>query len=129
MAVFNKWKGIWLGAQRFMNFGFATGSGGAVIQGTGKTTGVTLNKMTGKVTMHNAQLDAGAEATFTLTNSKIAATDLVLVHHGSAGTAGSYMAQCTAVAAGSCKITVTNLGSNLSEAIVLHFAVIKGVHA
>jgi len=113
-----------------MNFGFATGSGGAVIQGTGKTTGVTLNKMTGKVTMHGAELAAGAEATFTLTNSKIGATDLVLVHHGSAGTAGAYMAQCTLVAAGSCSITVSNLSAGaLSEAIVLHFAVIKGVHA
>ena len=101
--------------------------GGTVTQDTNKSTGVTLDTTTGQITMNNATLNAGVEVTFTLTNSKIGAESVIIVHHGSAGTAGSYLAQCTLVAAGSCSITVSNVSAgNLTEAIVLHFAVIGG---
>lgn len=110
--------------------GYSTGAGGTVTQETNKSTGVTLSKVTGAITMNNAELTAGAEVTFTVTNTAVAATDAVLVHHASGGTAGAYMAQCTEVGAGSFKITVSNLSAgNLSEAIVLRFVVIKAVSA
>ena len=51
--------------------------------------------------MNNAALAAAAEVTFTVTNSKIAATDVVVACHGSAGTAGAYVVNVSAVAAGS----------------------------
>ena len=102
-------------------------SGGAVTQATDKSTGVTLNQASGQITMDGAALGAGAEASFTVTNSTVAATDVVLVNHSSAGTAGAYMVQANSLAAGSFGITVTNLtAGSLSEAIVLNYAVIKG---
>ena len=74
-----------------------------------------------------AALGAGAEVSFTVTNSKISATDVVLVNHSSGGTAGAYMAQANLIADGSFKISVTNLTSGSeSEAIVLSFVALKG---
>lgn len=108
--------------------GYATGSGGTVTQLTSKSTGVTLNKACGQITTHNAALAAGAEVTFTVTNSTVAATDIPVVAISSGGTAGSYGVWATAVAAGSFAITLSNLSAgSLSQAIVINFAVIKGV--
>ena len=102
-------------------------AGGTVTQATSKSTGVTLNAESGQITMNAAQLDAGVEVSFTVTNSKIAATDVVVACHGSAGTAGSYLVAANAVAAGSFAITVSNVsGGSLSEAIVINFVALKG---
>ena len=110
--------------------GYSTGTGGAVTQITSKSTGVTLNKRCGQITMNNASLSAAAEVSFTLTNSVIAATDVVMICIGSGATAGAYNVQCDAVAAGSCRISIGNMSSGpLGEAIVLNFVVIKGVAA
>lgn len=108
--------------------GYATGAGGTVTQATSKSTGVTLNKITGAVTMNNAALNDATNVTFALTNSTIAATDNVVVNHVSAGTAGAYQVSANNVAGGSCGITVRNVsGGALSEAIVVRFAVLKSV--
>jgi hypothetical protein len=111
--------------------GYATGAGGTVTQATSKSTGVTLNKVTGTITMHNAAMTYNTKVSFTLTNSSIAATDFVLVQHESGGTVGYYF--CTATpAAGSAVITVYLEGftaGTLSEAIVLRFVVIKSVNS
>ena len=102
-------------------------TGGTVTQATNKTTGVTLNTESGQITMNDAALGAAAEATFEVTNDKIAATDVVVACHGSAGTAGSYIIGVSAIAAGSFKVTVTNVsGGSLSEAIVINFVALKG---
>ena len=101
--------------------------GGTVTQATSKSTGVTLNAASGQITMHNAALADGAEVTFTVTNSEVAATDVVVVNHGSAGIAGAYVVQANTLAAGSFKITVGNVsGGSLGEAIVLNFVALKG---
>jgi len=110
--------------------GYATGAGGTVTQATNKSTGVTLNKVCGQITMNNAALAAGAEVAFTLTNSAIAATDVVAVSIASGGASASYGVAVTATAAGSCEITLANWSAgSLSEAVVLNFVVIKGVSA
>lgn len=110
--------------------GYTTGAGGTVTQATSKSTGVTLNKVSGQITMNGAALGAGAEATFTVTNSAVAAADVPYVVHASAGTAGAYGAFANSVTAGSFAITVTNLSAgSLSEAIVLNFVVWKGATA
>jgi hypothetical protein len=111
--------------------GYATGAGGAETQLTSKSTGVTLNKICGTITMHNAQLNRETAVSFTLTNSAIAATDLVVVNIKSGATANAYNVGVTAVAAGSCRIQLHNLlgGTDLSEAVILSFAVIKAVAA
>jgi hypothetical protein len=107
--------------------GYSTGTGGTVTQGTDKATGVTLNKRCGRITMNNASLSAAAEVSFTLTNSTIAATDVVYTCIASGATAGAYNTQVDAVANGSCRISVGNKSTGpLSEAIVLNFVVIKG---
>ena len=109
--------------------GYITGEGGAVTQATSKSTAVTLSKKCGTVTMNNAALAADAIVSFTLTNTTIAATDVVVLNHASAGTAGKYALNAQA-AAGSASINVTNISAgSLSEAIVIRFAVIKAVAA
>jgi hypothetical protein len=108
--------------------GYATGAGGTVTQLTSKATGVTLNKVTGQITMNNAALAAGTRVGFTLTNSAVAATDSVLAWHVSGGTLGVYEVFTCSVGAGAVAIEVKNdSGGSLSEAIVIGFAVIKGV--
>ena len=108
--------------------GYTTGSGGTVTQATNKTTAVTLNKINGEIVMDAAALADDATAAFTLTNSTIAATDVVIVNVASVGTAGAYQVTVGAVAAGSCSISVLNVsGGPLSQAIKLNFAVIKAV--
>lgn len=107
--------------------GYATGSGGAVTQATSKSTGVTLNKSCGAITMNAAALAAATSVAFTLTNSQIAATDTVVVNikSGAASTL-SYMVCVVTVAAGSCVIQVrNNSAGSLSEALVLNYSVIK----
>lgn len=101
---------------------------GTVTQATNKGTGVTLSNTTGAITLNNAALAAAAEVTFTVTNTVVKATDLVIVNHSSAGTAGAYLVGVSAVAAGSFKITVANLSAgSLSEAIVVSFLIIAAV--
>jgi hypothetical protein len=109
--------------------GYATGAGGTVTQSSSKSTGVTLDKSTGRITMHNATLNANTTVSFVLTSSAIAANDLLVLNHVSGGTAGAYTLNAQA-AAGSASINVRNVTSgNLAEAIVIGFAVIKAVTA
>lgn len=108
--------------------GYYTGLGGTVTQATSKSTGVTLDKLTGQITMNNAALAAAAEVTFTVTNSTVEATDCVVINHANTGTAGAYVVSANSIAAGSFAVTVSNVSAgSLSEAIVLNFIVIKGV--
>ena len=110
--------------------GYATGAGGAVTQATNKSTGVTLSKVCGAITLNNASLADATTVSFTVTNTAVAATDTVIVNHSSAGTAGSYLVWADSIGAGSFKINVRNVsGGSLSEAIVLTFSVIKAVAA
>ena len=109
--------------------GYVTGEGGTVTQATSKSTAVTLSKKCGTITMNNAALAADGIVSFTLTNTTIAATDVIVLNHASAGTAGKY-ALNAAAGAGSAVITVTNISAgSLSEAIVIRCAVIKAVTA
>jgi hypothetical protein len=113
------------GTRFTLPFGYGSGAGGTVTQATNKSTGATLNTRCGTVTMNGAELAADTTVSFTLTNSQIAATDVVILNHASAGTAGAYTLNAQA-AAGSASINVRNVtGGALSEAIVIRFAVIK----
>lgn len=109
--------------------GYATGAGGTVTQLTSRTTGVTLNKLSGTITMFSAAVAAAASSTFTFTNSFIAATDIVLVTHNSATNACSWI--CEAIAgAGSASVVVKNVSAaSITEATPLKFIVIKAVSA
>lgn len=115
--------------------GYATGAGGTVTQLTSRTTGVTLNQACGEITLVAGSL-AGHEADeFTLTNSEIAATDVVIVNIKSGAAAGTrkyYTVTVTSVSAGACTISIGNNDNGAvpaagTDTLVLSFAVIKGV--
>lgn len=106
--------------------GYGTGSGGTVTQATSRTTGVTLNKPTGAITMFSAAGSTTA-ATFTVTNSLVAATDTIVLSQKS-GT-NLYDLMVTAVASGSFNITFRTTGGTATDAPVINFAVIKGATA
>lgn len=107
--------------------GYATGAGGTVTQATNKSTGVTLNKITGQITMNNAALAAATIVSFTLTNTTIASGDVLVLNHISGGTAGAYTLNAQS-GSGTASINVRNAtAGSLSEAIVIAFAVIKAV--
>ena len=111
--------------------GYSAGSGGAVTQLTSKTTGVTLNKSNGQITMEaTTAIGIGASVVFTLTNSFIAVTDAVIANIATGGTANAYTIDVLTVAAGSVGLRVTNItAGSLSEAVVVSFAIIKAVAA
>jgi len=106
--------------------GYGTGSGGTVTQATSRTTGVTLNKTNGAITLVSAAGLATFQS-FTVTNSTVAATDVVHVTQKS-GT-DLYQIFVTATAAGSFRITFATTGGVTVEQPVFNFAVIKGVTA
>ena len=113
------------------SLGYATGNGGTATQTLNKINGVTLNKISGQITMDNAALAADTTVSFTLTNSAIANTDVMVINivGGTAGTACDY--KVTPVCgSGSATISVKNdTAGSLSEALVLRFVVIKGATA
>ena len=110
--------------------GYTTGAGGTVTQATDKTTGVTLNTACGQITTANSALAAGAKATFTVTCSACATTDIPFVAIDSGGTANAYRASVAAVGAGSFAITIENItAGSLTEQPVISFAIFKGVTA
>ena len=109
--------------------GYAVGAGGAVTQLTSKATGVTLNRVTGTITMNAASLAAAEIVSFVLTNTTVSATDMVVVVHQSGGTLGAY-GFAASPAAGSVTIAVrNNIAAALAEAIVLRYVVIKSVNS
>ncbi len=106
--------------------GYATGAGGAITQGTSRTTGVTIDKTCGSITLFSAAGSA-TPATFTVTNSTVAANDVILLSQKSG--ADLYDLKVTAVAAGSFNITFNTTGGTTTEQPVFNFAVIKAVSA
>ena len=108
-------------------FGYHSDAGSSVIQNTNKSTGVTINKPTGKITMNSAALADNTTVSFTVNNSIVAADDVIIANIRSGATAGAYMLTVDAVAAGSFRLSLRNeSGGSLSEAVVINFAIIKG---
>jgi hypothetical protein len=104
--------------------GYSTGAGGVVIQGTSRTTGVTINKLTGQITLFSAAGTTVA-TTFTVTNSTVATTDaIILTQH--TGT-DLYNLMVTKTTLGSFDITFRTTGGTTTEQPIFNFAVIKGV--
>jgi len=120
------------------SFGYAgAGVGGTVTQLTSRTTGVTLDKICGDITLVSASIPGLNSQRFTLTNSTIGATDMVqvcLVGDSAAGTGpttSAYDVGVLRVAAGACDIVVhnTNNSATATEQLTVRFMVIKGVIA
>ena len=109
--------------------GYSAAAQGTVTQLTDKSTGVTLNKSAGRITMNNAALAAGAAVSFVLTNNIISANDTMIVCVSSNTTgsaAGAYTVYVSYLASGSALITLRNLtaATSYSEAVVINYAII-----
>lgn len=111
--------------------GYSAGNGGTVTQTTSRTTGVTLNAPSGQITLVSGSISGLSSQEFTLTNSYIAATDIVLVTFGSGLTSAQYDVTVTATAAGSCKIALHNVNNSATptDTPVINFAVFKAVNS
>ena len=118
-----------IGAQYLLadeQIGYTAAAQGTVTQLTSKSTAVTLNKPSGRITMDAASLATATNATFTLNNSFISANDtIVLTISGGQATPGSYNVFANALGAGTVSITLRNIsGGSLLEAVVINFAII-----
>jgi hypothetical protein len=109
-----------------VQLGYATDGQGSVTQLTSKSTGVTLNKPAGQITMNNASLAGVTNVGFTLTNSSLSAKDTLLLTIASGATVAAYTVIVTSLTTGSATINLRNItaATTLSEAVVLNFAII-----
>jgi hypothetical protein len=105
------------------NFGFIGMDGGTV---TGAAGAATLNKPSGTITTESLTTAAAGTFTETLTNSYIAAADIVLVTVSTTGTGEPAVHKVTP-AAGTCVITIRNnaAAAAFNAALVIKFVVIK----
>jgi len=110
--------------------GYSAAAQGTVTQATDKSTGVTLNKSAGRITMNNAALAGGAVASFTLTNNLISANDTIIVCVSSNTTgsaAGAYTTYISYLSAGTALISLRNLSAtSYSEAVIINYTIIHG---
>jgi hypothetical protein len=107
--------------------GYSAAAQGAVTQATSKSTGVTLNKSSGRITMNGALLASNTAVSFTLTNNLISTGDAIIVNVSGGGTVGAYTTYVSSMTAGSAVLTLRNMtGGDLSEAVILNFAIIHG---
>ena len=111
-----------------VGLGYGTGSGGTVTQLTSKSTAVTLNKPSGRITTSNSALASGASIAFTVNNTLVSDKDILTVTGYSF--AYNYRIEVNSIATGYFAIRITNISaSSLSEAIDINFAIIKGAIA
>lgn len=99
----------------------------AVTQATSITTGVTCNAYSGVITTVSQTVAAGAEADIVVTDSKVAATDVVLACIKTHTSAGSFIVAVAAVAAGQFTLRLTNLHASAAgdNVLVITFLVLK----
>jgi hypothetical protein len=98
-----------------------------VTQLTSKSTAVTINTPTGRITMDDAALNNNAVVRFTMNNSSINSNDVVIVNiklNGS--TPEAYIAFIADIGEGFADLALWNRsGGQLAEAVELNFAVIR----
>ena len=108
--------------------GYATGAGGTVTQTTDRNTNVTLNKVSGAITLYYDMGNPNYWSEFTVTDSAVAATDTIVVNQKSGQ--DRYMIVVTNVSNGSFQIDFITLpigtGGSTYESPVFQFTVIKG---
>jgi hypothetical protein len=99
----------------------------AVTQATSITTGVTCSAHSGVITTVSQTVAAGDEAEFTVTNTKVAATDIVVACIKDHTSAGSFAVDVSDVSAGSFKLRLTNLHASAAgdNVLVINFVVLK----
>jgi hypothetical protein len=113
-----------------MGYGGAS-TGGTVTQLTSRTTSVTLNKLCGQITLFAGSIAGLSSQEFSLSNSFIDTTDVVLVSFASGLTSAQYDVTVTQTDAGSCKIAIHNVNNSATgtDTPVINFIVVKAVNA
>lgn len=106
-----------------LGYAAGLGIGGAVTQLTSRTTGVTLNKLSGAITLF-AAVGSATPASFVVTDSQVAVNDIIDISVQSA--TNSYLAYVSQVAVGSFTVTFESRVGTASDSPVLNFNVIKG---
>lgn len=109
----------------------AQGAIPSVTQTTSKSTGVSINAITGQIVMSNESLVPAAMAgprpvKFTLTNTHIQTRSQLVIQHYAGGTPGAYRVWTAQPVAGAIDVYVENItGAVLAQAITLQFTVMK----
>lgn len=108
--------------------GYGSGAGSTVTQATSASTGVTINSLCGQITTVALTTAAAAEEVFTVTNSQVESTDVVVVSTTYAG-AGTVIVNTKKVTSGAFDIVIANLhaSSALDAVVVINFAIFKAV--
>lgn len=111
--------------------GYGTGAGGTVTQTTDKSTAVTINRPSGKITMNNAALAAGATVAFQVNNSTVSAADVPsVVIVGGITSGANYIVRAGGGGTGNFFILLKNdSAGSLSEAVEIQFNVMDGATA
>ena len=101
------------------------GDANNVTQLTDKSTAVTSNGRSGRITMSNASLSQATNVTFTVNNTYVRANDVVVVNIQTPVTSNAYLITVSRVANGAFDITLRNTTNGaLSDALVLNYAII-----
>jgi hypothetical protein len=108
--------------------GYGAGTGGAVAQQGGPASPVELDRHCGRISLDASGLAPDGCAFFHFGNSRIAASDLILLNLAS-GAADEVSIDVVAVEAGSCRLRVRNGGNGpLAGPLGLNFALLKAEH-
>lgn len=106
--------------------GYGTGTGGTVTQITSLSTGVTINKPSGRINTFASALAANLNTVFTVTNSVVGADDTIVVSWANV-VSNNIPIWVSNVTAGAFSIAYTNLGTlTASQSNAINFTVIKG---
>jgi len=110
--------------------GYATGAGGAVIQGTSLTTAVTVNTICGDIITYAGSYAAGTDYAFTLNNSAVAARDVVIVNWAGTNSLNGIILTAQVYSAGVVLIKISNVSGAGSggDSKIINFAVIKAIN-
>lgn len=118
------------------SFGYgptALGVGGTVTQATSRTTGVTINKVCGQITLFSAIATAGAAAAFTVTNSFITSSsrqNIVVSLASQGASTGVYIPTVTNITGGSFQITLYCITAPAAaESPIINFTIINMVNS
>ena len=108
--------------------GYCSCAFGEVTQLTSKSTAVTLNTPTGRITMDDASLGNNSTVIFRMNNSTIKTNDVLILNiSGGVASAGNYLAYVADIGTGYGDIALANRkggGGALSEAVKITFSTI-----
>ena len=118
------------GTQLFatQELGYCSCAYGTVTQLVSKSTAVTINTPTGRITMNNASLNNNTTVIFRMNNSTIEPNDVLILNiSGGVAGAGDYIAYVGDISTGYADIALANRkggGGSLSEAVQITYTII-----